>query len=125
MSQEAVDTVYADDRTDDTADDPRFGVMLSDSGEIPDPAWPFERMRADSMESIRLRLLWAVAGGGDDGICASCAIAVIRFAESGGRAWHDHGLKGLHRRLCEARGLPKRRYYEAVKSLRRCLFLPV
>lgn len=124
MNCEAIETCF-DHETDDAPRDPRFGVMLDNSGEIPDPSTPIERLRADAMESIRLRLVWAVAGGGDEGTCASCAIAVIRFAESGGRTWHDRGLRGLHRRLCVARGLPERRYFIAMRELRQWLFKPL
>ena len=92
---------------------------------IPDPRTAIERERADAMEGVRLRLLWAIAAGGDEGVCASCAVSVIRFAEEGeGRHWSDTALRSLHRRLCHANGLGHTRFKNAVESLRGTLFLP-
>lgn len=92
---------------------------------LPDPRPRIERERADSMESVRLRLLWAIAAGGDEGTCAKCAVAVIRFAEGDGRHWSDRALKGLHIRLCLAAGLTEYRFKQARAALTRELFIPL
>lgn len=99
--------------------------MIDNPDLVADIRDPIEHARADAMECVRLRLLWAVAAGGDDGICAQCAVAVIRFAEGDGRHWTDRDLRGLHRRLCTAHGLPHGRFERAVQSLKLTLFLPV
>lgn len=107
--------------------DVREGRYIDSSAidNMADPKGKLERERADSMESVRLRLLWAVAGGGTEGTVARCAIAVIRFVESGSaRQWNDRDLKGLHIRLCKANGVGYTAYANAVRALRHDLFLP-
>ena len=84
-----------------------------------------ERARSESMESVRLRLLWAVSAGGDEGTVARTAIAVIRFAESEGVLWTDRALRGLHLRLSLAEGLSSRRFYEARETIAKELFIPL
>lgn len=91
---------------------------------LPDPRTPIERARADAMECVRLRLLWAAAEGGDGGTCARCAVRVIRFAEADGRAWSDRGLRGLHRRLCLAAGMSYYAFRIARAELAKSLFIP-
>lgn len=97
----------------------------ADIERLPDPAARIERERTDSMESVRLRLLWAVAAGGDEGLCAKCAIAVIRFAEGDGRHWSDRGLKSLHIRMCLSAGMTEHRFKTARAALVRELFIPL
>jgi hypothetical protein len=92
---------------------------------LPDPNTLLERERADSVESVRLRMLWAVAAGGDEGTVARCAVAVIRFVEGDGRHWSDRAIKGLHIRLCRAAGLPRLRFEAARDNLVRELFIPL
>ena len=92
---------------------------------IPDPRNRVDAERADAMEAVKLRLLWAIAAGGDEGICASCAVAVIKFAEGDGKHWTDRNLRGLHRRLCAASGLTARRYAVALERVGASLFLPL
>lgn len=102
-----------------------FDYGLGSEEKIPDPRPRIERERADTMESVRLRLLWAVAAGGDEGVCAECAVAVIRFAEGDGRHWSDRALKSLHIRLCLAAGLTEYRFKAARAALVRELFIPL
>jgi len=92
---------------------------------LADPRPDMERERADTVESVRLRLLWAVAAGGDEGTVARCAISVIRFVEGDGRHWSDRAIKGLHIRLCRAAGLPRLRFEAARDNLVRELFIPL
>lgn len=84
-----------------------------------------ERRRAENMESIRLRLLWAMAAGGDEGTVARTAIAVIRFAERDARHWTDRSLRWLHARLAKAEGLTGERFEAALAAVAHDLFLPV
>lgn len=103
----------------------RREFIMSDMKRLADPRPAIERERSDSMESVRLRLLWAVAAGGDEGTVARCAISVIRFVEGDGRHWSDRAIKGLHIRLCRAAGLPRLRFEEARDNLVRELFIPL
>lgn len=103
----------------------RREFIMSDMKRLADPKPAIERERADTMESVRLRLLWAVAAGGDEGTVARCAISVIRFVEGDGRHWSDRAIKGLHIRLCRAAGLPRLRFEAARANLVRELFIPL
>lgn len=110
-------------------------AMRAEQDLIPDPRTRIETERRDFMEGVTLRLLWAVAGGGDEGACAAAAIAVIRFAETDGRRWTDRDLRVLHSRAFAAKvgsrtrqrylsGKLLARYNAAKDNLARTLFLP-
>ena len=105
--------------------DPEMSSPYKDTDEIPDIRQPLERERADSMEAIRLRLLWAVSAGGDEGTVAKTAIAVIKFAEGVGRHWTDRSLRCLHLRLSQAEGLTTARFEAARDAVSHDLFIPL
>lgn len=87
---------------------------------------PFiERDRRETLEGIRLRLIWASSAGGDEGAVAKAAVAVIRFTEGAGGRWTDRSLRALHRRLSLAEGLTQERFDAARHNLARDLFIPL
>ena len=97
---------------------------IIDPDQVADIRPPLERERRDNMESIRLRLIWASSAGGDEGIVAKAAVAVIRFVESGeGRRWTDRSLRALHRRLSLAEGLTQERFDHARATISKELFV--
>ena len=98
---------------------------MMDPERVPDPRPLFERDRRESMEAIRLRLMWASSAGGDEGTVASAAVAVIRFAEGEGGRWTDRSLRTLHRRLSLAEGLTPERFERAREAIARELFVPL
>lgn len=93
--------------------------------QIEDTRAHIEQERRETMEGIRLRLLWIMGAGGDEGTVARTAISVIRFAEQSQRSWQDRYLRCLHRRLSLAEGLTDERFKAAVSSVAHDLFLPV
>lgn len=98
---------------------------IVDQDDVPDIRSRIERDRRDSMESIRLRLIWAANAGGDEGTVAKAAVAVIRFAESNVAHWTDRSLRALHRRLALADGLTPERFDNARDAIARELFIPL
>lgn len=84
-----------------------------------------ERDRRDTLEGIRLRLIWASSAGGDEGEVAKAAIAVIRFAEREGGHWTDRALRTLHRRLALAGGMTADRFEAAKQAIAHELFVPL
>jgi hypothetical protein len=98
---------------------------MTDPDQVADPRPLFERDRRESMEAIRLRLMWASSAGGDEGTVASAAVAVIRFAEGEGGHWTDRSLRTLHRRLSLAEGLTPERFERAREAIARELFVPL
>lgn len=105
----------------------RPGIDWSDSDwDAVEDVHPFiERNRRDTLESIRLRLIWASSAGGDEGVVAAAAVAVIRFAEVAGGRWTDRALRTLHIRLSLAKGLTPARFEAAKQAIARDLFVPL
>ena len=98
---------------------------LPDADRVPDIRPVIERDRRDTLEGIRIRLIWASSAGGDEGTVAKAAVAVIRFCESHGVRWTDRALRTLHRRICLAEGLTPERFDHARHAIQRELFIPL
>jgi hypothetical protein len=101
--------------------------QAADPSLIPDDRAPLERERAERADAVRLRLLFAAAGGGDEGELAKAAIAAIRRAEAGSVPLNDRQIKGAFLRQCEERGFNSHsaRFYRAYAELRTYVMRPL